>query len=308
MRLETNRSPKLKTLHFSTRKLALEFGRELKLATSSPKVVAQGFEVRFPSDAFQIANELYEKFAPKIRDHPVNIGVFAATTLSLLAERSELVSENSLVLEAFRRSDSSLAQATASDVASYLDNFESPEQIAGVINNVKGIYHEKLYVAAENSDGDSWTASLMPETNHPGIDVELTNALTGQTVDLQLKATDSLAYVSQHIASNPDIPVVATSEVAGLAVGIQDSGFTNASLASDVENFIAESQPADAFDAGFDMAGDMFTNGLFAIAISEGMSALAAISEGEEPSIDMDRLKKAGSRAAALALVTGIFI
>lgn len=298
----------MKSLYFNTRRSALEFGRELKLATASPNIVAQGFEVRFPPDVFGVASEIYQELAPAIKNHSVNIGVFAAATLSLLGHRSELVSESSPILEAFRRSDSTLSDASAADVAAYLERFDDPAQIAGVINNVKGIYHEQLYVNAENSDGDLWTASLLPETNYPGVDVELVNPATGQTIDLQLKATDSLSYISQHTANYPDIAVVATSETASQSSQITDSGFTNESIQSDVEDFVSSVASEDAFDSAFDLAGDMFTNGLFATAISEGLSAATAIGDGKRPNIDIERIKKAATRAAGLALVTGIVL
>ncbi len=56
----------------------------------------------------------------------------------------------------------------------------SDAQLDGLISNIKGIYHELLFVAAENADGDAYSAALFEETNYPGADVLITNELTGE--------------------------------------------------------------------------------------------------------------------------------
>ena len=46
----------------------------------------------------------------------------------------------------------------------------SDEQLVGVVSNVKGILHEMEYVRLENTDGDSISAAMFPDTNHKGFE------------------------------------------------------------------------------------------------------------------------------------------
>ena len=87
-----------------------------------------------------------------------------------------------------------------------------PKQLAGFRNNVKGIYHELKYVGRESADGDDVDAETYELTNHPGADVRLVNRTTGETTDIQLKATDSAAYVAAHGERFPGIEVLTTEE------------------------------------------------------------------------------------------------
>ena len=72
-------------------------------------------------------------------------------------------------------------------------------------------------------------------TNHPGADITIFE--DGEVInELQMKATDSMSYISTTIEENPDIAIVATNEVAsafGSAMVI-DSEIENAVLESSV--------------------------------------------------------------------------
>lgn len=117
--------------------------------------------------------------------------VVVAVTLQRLLDdptRSWTVEEE-LVLDALRRSAASLNEATTIELAEYLAGF-APEQLRGLVSNVKGIYHELLFVHAENIDADAVSARLFEATNYPGADVEF--LVDGNAIhSVQLKAVAS---------------------------------------------------------------------------------------------------------------------
>ena len=77
--------------------------------------------------------------------------------------------------------------------------------------------------------------------NHPGADVRLVNARTGEAVDIQLKATDSATYLREHQGRYPDVEVYATEEVASSA-DVASSGFRNSELVGDVNATLDEAK------------------------------------------------------------------
>ncbi|MBL4741050.1 MAG: hypothetical protein JKY12_08635 [Sneathiella sp.] len=134
----------------------------------------------------------------------------------------------------------------------------------GVINNVKGIYHELLFVAAENSDGDIYSAALFEATNHPGADVLITNELTGETQAIQLKATQYRSYIQEHKERYAEFEVFATEEVAGDGVG--STGYTNEQVTGDTETVMGMLR-----DARDDVVDDaMATSAMIALAYQLG--------------------------------------
>ncbi|SFK88578.1 hypothetical protein SAMN04488004_103233 [Loktanella salsilacus] len=158
--------------------------------------------------------------------------------------------DEALVLDALRRSKSSLRDASDADLATYLAGLDV-DQLRGVISNVKGIYHELLFAAAENADGDLVLAQLPEATNHPGSDVEF--MLDGEIIgSVQLKAVASPEHIYEHLARYPGIDVLATDEVAGLFPGISSSGYSNVELEADVRQALhllpGTSVPEEVFE------------------------------------------------------------
>lgn len=93
--------------------------------------------------------------------------------------------EEELVLQALRRSTRALESASAQELSVYLGSL-SQDQLRGIASNVKGIYHELLYVQTENGDWDQVEARVKEFTNHPGGDVEF--IVDGNTIgEVQLK-------------------------------------------------------------------------------------------------------------------------
>jgi hypothetical protein len=140
--------------------------------------------------------------------------------------------EETMVLNALRRSTGELKDATPAQLGEYLSGL-SPDQFRGVVSNVKGIYHEMLVTAAENSDGDGIDAAIAELTNQPGWDLEFTFE-DGTSRMVQLKAVNDPARVYEHLERYPGIDVMATDEVASMIPGVQASGFKNTELEREV--------------------------------------------------------------------------
>ena len=167
----------------------------------------------------------------------------AAVVLSVVLQRlledasRDWSVEESLVLDALRRSSNALNNASPDELASYVSSL-NPQQLGGVLNNVKEIYHELLFVEAENSDSDHISARLFEDTNHPGADVEF--LVDGNVIsEVQLKAVASRASILEHLERYPDIHLVATTEAAGEFADIGSSGFANLDLTNEVKGELA---------------------------------------------------------------------
>jgi len=94
----------------------------------------------------------------------------------------------------------------------------SPDQIDGVINTVKGKMFEILVTQEENLDGDQWTAKMHTDESFPGSDITFRNSHTGEEVEVSLKAVSESnpQIIEEALARYPDIPIMATDEVAEL--------------------------------------------------------------------------------------------
>lgn len=241
-----------------------------------------GYNVHVPRHLYARAMELLSEAAESLVNQRVNVGAFSAGILMLMDRQraDSLLAEDSLVVEAFRRSDSGLSDATVADISEYLSAY-TPEQQAGIINNVKGIYHELAFVAAENSDGDAWSAEIMPMTNHPGVDVLLSNPTTGEVVELQLKATDSPSYVAEAATKNPDVTILTTSEVAQGGREYGSTGFTNEGLIQDVEDAVTALQSSAESAGVSELLGVGATAGVIT-ALLAGAKAVSGKAINEE--------------------------
>ena len=161
---------------------------------------------------------------------PIMTGIVSATVMKLMASKLPTFSEDEqLVLEALRRSKHSLAEASDDELSNYVQSL-SVQQIAGLKNNVKGIYHELAFQHRENFDGDEYIVELFENTNHAGADVRIINTETGDVAQVQLKATNYASYVREHNEKYENIDVLATSEVADKSPDWSSSGFSNEEL------------------------------------------------------------------------------
>ncbi len=125
---------------------------------------------------------------------------------------------------------------SVSDTAEKLASYDE-SQIAGLINNVKGILHEMEFQRLENEDGDCVVAALFPNTNHRTVDVQLLDQETGAAWEVQLKASDDLSAISAWIDSNPHTEILVTEELSQ-RMGLPSSGLSNEDLTMRVEDFV----------------------------------------------------------------------
>jgi len=180
-------------------------------------------------------------------DEALIIGALGKMAFSGMAGLSD---SEQAVLAALRRSSTELQDASPEAISEYLSAM-SEESLPGLVSNVKGILHEMQFVALENEDGDSVYASIFDATNHPGTDVQFTDADTGATWEVQLKATDNADYAREWVAENPDGNILVTSELAE-RTELESSGFSNETLTSDVKGVV------DKMIAGDESIWDFF--------------------------------------------------
>jgi len=147
----------------------------------------------------------------------------------------ELLEQDYAVLAALRRSSPDWDLPIA-DTAERLASYE-PSQIAGLVNNVKGILHEMEFQRLENEDGDSVVAALFPDTNHRTVDIQLLDEKTGDAWAVQLKATDDMSAIGTWMDSNPDTEILVTEELSE-RMGLSSSGVSNEDLTMRVEDFV----------------------------------------------------------------------
>lgn len=162
----------------------------------------------------------------------------------------------SSVFDAVRRGYNELELASNDEILDYFADV-NPDAMSGHISNIKGIVFEQEVVNALNSQG--MDAMLFEATNHPVSDIALMS-VGDIAAEVQLKASDSVAYINETLAENPDIPIIVTSEVAdGLeSTMVIDSGIDNVALndavsevlTGEIANHVGESVVSDVASEG----------------------------------------------------------
>src|SRR5690606_13125205 len=114
------------------------------------------------------------------------------------------------VFDAVRRGYNEFELAAEDDITDYFNAIDV-ESVSGHSNHIKGILFEQEYVEALEMSGIG--ASLFEATNHPGTDVLVFGGIDGVT-EIQLKASDSVSYVTGSMQEDPEIAFAVTSEVA----------------------------------------------------------------------------------------------
>ena len=116
------------------------------------------------------------------------------------------------------------------------------EALQGAVNTAKGKYFEYL-VADRLNQGQQvgplllepgQQAVLAESMTQPGWDLRIVDEHGAAVEYLQLKATDSVAYIRTALERYPDIQVLATGEVADSGL-VLDSGITDQELRAHVE-------------------------------------------------------------------------
>ena len=114
------------------------------------------------------------------------------------------------VFEAIRRGYNQFEDASGSEIKDYFSGIDE-ESVSGHVSNIKGILFEQEYVEQLKLEGIE--AKIFEATNHPITDIAIIE--NDEVVnEVQLKATESVSYINTTLEENPEIVIVATSEVA----------------------------------------------------------------------------------------------
>jgi len=119
--------------------------------------------------------------------------------------------EESEVFDSIRRGYTDLNSATNEEIFDYFQIIDE-DSMQGHISNIKGILFEQEYVQSLEEMGTH--TSIFEATNHPVTDISIFNDNGDVINELQLKATDSVGYINGNLVQNPDVAIVATTEVA----------------------------------------------------------------------------------------------
>ena len=151
------------------------------------------------------------------------------------------------VFAAIRRGYTELETSSPTEIMDYFSGGDA-ESAVGHISNIKGILFEQEIVQALNDQG--MDAAFFEATNHPISDIAIFDDDGDIIGELQLKATNSVDYISDTLELNPDVPIITTSEVADSfdTDMVIDSGIDNAALHDAVT-------AAVFYDASSDIAG-----------------------------------------------------
>ena len=118
--------------------------------------------------------------------------------------------EQTAVFDAVRRGYNELESSSNTEITNYFSEVDD-NSVTGHISNIKGILFEQQY--AEQLVLQGVDAQIFEATNHPVSDIVIFSDEEVVT-EIQLKATESVSYIQETLTENPDVAVVATSEVA----------------------------------------------------------------------------------------------
>jgi hypothetical protein len=122
-------------------------------------------------------------------------------------------------------------------------NAYSENELKGIVNSAKGKYFEYLVVDKLNAGetiGDlsmpeGYQAVMASSATQPGWDIQIIDTQGSVSEYLQLKATNSFAYIREALEKYPDIRILATDEIAEASHGlVLDSDITEASIRAQV--------------------------------------------------------------------------
>ena len=180
-------------------------------------------------EAFQQA---FRRFLKVNRESLLDITVAAASVQISVGDRSQDV--DPLLLKAIQDTNPTLIEENLFA----LDG----DALQGAVNTAKGKYFEYL-VADRLNQGQQvgplllepgQQAVLAESMTQPGWDLRIVNEHDAVVEYLQLKATDSVAYIRSALERYPDIQILATGEVADSGL-VLDSGITDQELRVHVE-------------------------------------------------------------------------
>ena len=180
-------------------------------------------------EAFQQA---FRRFLKVNRESLLDITVAAASVQISVGDGPQDV--DPLLLKAIQDTNPTLTEANLFA----LDG----DALQGAVNTAKGKYFEYLVVDSLNQGHQVGPLLLAPgqqallaeSMTQPGWDLRIVDEHDVVVEYLQLKATDSVAYISSALERYPDIQILATDEVADSGL-VLDSGITDQDLRAHVE-------------------------------------------------------------------------
>lgn len=165
-----------------------------------------------------------------ILNNPIKISITTAVILQFLANYVDSFNGNELlILESLRRSNNNFQNYSIEELSTYIQS-SSPNQLEKIHNNVKKIYHEKLYQYNENNEGDGYIVELFDNANHLGANIKLINEFTGEIKEFYLKATNGLSYINKHNEKNENVYVIDTEEISSVIDDISSNITLNMSI------------------------------------------------------------------------------
>jgi len=218
----------------------------------------------------------------------------------------EYLNENPDVAEAINLS--------ASNVDLEALEFDSQEEVMGFVNLTKGKLFE-LKVAEKLNNGErvgdfqlepGQTVKLAESPIQEGYDLEIVNADGSIEEFYQCKATDSISLVRDALEENPEIPIIATSEVSESMgdADVLDSGILNEWLGFSLSDLLTEEFWSDV--PGVAEALALIAIGREAIGVVKGEQTIKqGIKESTSYFLNRTVASVGGSVAAACAVAIG---
>ncbi len=192
--------------------------------------------------------------------------------------------DSASIFESVRRGYTDLQGASPSEIQDYFASMD-PETLTGHISNVKGIVFETEVVNALNDQGVD--CAMFETTNHPVSDIAIFD--DGDIIaELQLKATDNFDYIAATLDSNPDVPIIATHEVASQFVDnnmVIDSGLSNEVLTEAVTQTLSDEAASEAVrevtkEVAHDAVSDTLADAVTDVAVPFGPIGLLKLGIG----------------------------
>lgn len=245
------------------------------------------------------ASSIESSNAAKSRHYEYVIGGMFYALLTRTAVDNSV--ESQLVLDALRRSANDLTGATEAQLSDYLEGYDA-DQLKGIANNIKGIYHEELWVHQYNEANTDTYAKMFSATNHAGADIEIKDCNTHEVINVvQLKATNSVSYVNEHLDRYPNIDVMVTKETAERMTDVHSSGINNAEITQKVNHdfgAMADNTVGNRVLHSAELSAE--------IAMGHGLIEMLR-GEKDFPQSVTDVVKRVGAASAATAITAYLF-
>lgn len=147
--------------------------------------------------------------------------------------------EEHLLLQAMDRSTNEIDSASHAEVAAWLsDHAATPEELAGVNANLRGIYGEMRVLEILNNQDDGLHYELAESTNNPGVDIYGYDAQGHIVRQIQVKMSDSESYIRESTADlPPNIEVIVPDEM-GHIEGTRTIGLRLSDIEGDTGTFL----------------------------------------------------------------------